>query len=197
MFMSRRLQLCSVAIALFSVAAIHAEEEKVASDVLLKARAVPQLGEPVSNAELRRIDFTVLPDGSGLPVGGGTAVEGAALYTQHCQACHGVEGQGGINDVLSGGHGTLASGTPVKTVGSYWPYATTLFDYIRRAMSYAQPGKLSSDQTYALTAYVLFVNEIIPATQVVDQTSLAEIVMPNRDGFVWSSEVEELQMKSN
>ena len=125
-----------------------------------------------------------VPDGSGLPVGSGTAVEGAGLYAQHCQACHGVEGQGGVNDVLSGGHSTLASSTPVKTVGSYWPYATTLFDYIRRAMPYTQPGALSSGQTYALTDYVLYVNGVITANKVIDHTSLAGIIMPNRDGFV-------------
>jgi S-disulfanyl-L-cysteine oxidoreductase SoxD len=197
MFMSRWSLQSLTAIALCFAGTIHAEKEQFTSEVLLKAFAVPELGEPVSNEELRRIDFTVLPDGSGLPVGSGTAVEGAALYTQHCQACHGLEGQAGINEALSGGHGTLASSTPVKTVGSYWPYATTLFDYIRRAMPYAQPGKLTDDQTYALTAYVLFVNNVIPSTQVVDQTSLAGIVMPNRDGFVWSAEVKDLQMESN
>jgi|GEM_PF-6428910 len=149
MFMSRWLLQSLTVIAFYFAGTIHAEKEQFTSEALLKAFAVPELGEPVSNEELRRIDFTVLPDGSGLPV------------------------------------------------GSYWPYATTLFDYIRRAMPYTQPGKLTDDQTYALTAYVLFVNDVIPSTQVVDQTSLAAIVMPNRDGFVWSAEVKDLQIKSN
>jgi cytochrome c len=130
------------------------------------------------------IDFTVLPDGSGLPPGAGTVVEGRVLYGQQCVDCHGADGEGSLNDRLAGGVGSIGSDQPVKTVGSYWPYATTLFDYIRRAMPYQTPGSLSADDVYALTAYVLHLNGILEEGGRVDAGSLPEVQMPNRDGFV-------------
>lgn len=149
----------------------------------------PQLGEPMTVTEVRDIDFVILPDGSGLPAGSGSVDEGADLYATHCLACHGEGGVDGINDRLAGGHGTLTGERPVKTVGSYWPYATTLFDYIRRAMPYQQPGTLSADEVYALTAYVLYLNEIVPESARLDEDSLASVRMPNRDNFVWLIDV--------
>ena len=146
----------------------------------------PGLGEPVDAVELARIDFTVLPDGDGLPPGAGTAEEGAGVFARHCVACHGEGGQGGINDALVGGAGTLPSERPVKTVGSYWPYATTVFDYIRRAMPLTSPGVLSADETYAVTAYLLFLNGIVPSDRVIDAKSLPDVKMPNRNGFEWA-----------
>jgi mono/diheme cytochrome c family protein len=150
------------------------------------AGETPNLGEPLSEAALEALDFTVLPDGEGLPAGSGTAAEGEALYRQHCLACHGAAGEGGANDRLAGGIGSIAGDRPVKTVGSYWPYATTLFDYIRRAMPYQAPGSLSADQVYAVTAYVLRLNGIVPADARLDAKSLTGIEMPNREGFVWA-----------
>ncbi len=150
----------------------------------------PQLGQSVSAAEIAAIDFTIMPDGTGLPAGSGTAKQGAALYQQHCQACHGDKGVDGINDRLAGGHGTLSSEQPIKTVGSYWPYATTVFDFIRRAMPYATPGSLSDDEVYALTAYLLYVNDVVAEQAVLDAASLPKVEMPNRDGFVWATVVE-------
>jgi cytochrome c len=147
----------------------------------LSQPASPKLGTPIA-AEVNITAF-VLPDGTGLPPGSGTVTAGEALYRQHCHACHGAEGVGGINDVLAGGQGTLRDDVPLKTIGSYWPYATTLFDYVRRAMPYTSPGTLSNNDTYALTAYLLHINDILPASADLDAETLAKINMPNRSGF--------------
>ena len=146
----------------------------------------PRLGVPVNEAEVSAADFIILPDGQGLPAGSGDATTGAPLYVKNCMACHGAEGQNGINDQLVGGHGTLVSAVPVKTVGSYWPYATTLFDYIRRAMPYPTPGSLSDDEVYSLTAYLLSLNGIIAEGEVMTAETLAKVRMPNQDNFVWA-----------
>lgn len=146
----------------------------------------PGLGQPVSAAELAAIDFTILADGTGLPQGSGSAVQGALLYEQHCLACHGDKGVDGSNDRLAGGHDSLATNRPVKTVGSYWPYATTVFDFIRRAMPYAAPGSLSNDDIYALTAYLLHINGVLTEQAVMDAQSLPQVKMPNRESFVWA-----------
>lgn len=146
----------------------------------------PMLGEPVSEAALAEIDYVVLPDGRGLPSGSGTAAEGKDVYERHCLACHGVSGADGINDRLVGGHGTIDSARPEKTVGSYWPYATTLFDYIRRAMPYQTPGSLSADEVYSLTAYILFLNDIVDENERLNADTLPAVKMPNRDNFVWA-----------
>jgi cytochrome c len=105
------------------------------------------------------------------------------VYATKCLACHGPEGANGVNDRLVGGQGTLTSATPVKTIGSYWPYATTVFDYVRRAMPYPAPHSLSDAEAYAVTAYLLHLNGIIGADDVMDATSLPKVKMPNRDGF--------------
>lgn len=156
---------------------------------LLGAAAIaadsPELGEPIDADTLATIDFTIMPDGRGLPDGSGSAIEGAAVYTQHCIACHGANGEGTVNDRLVGGHGSLDSDQPVKTIGSYWPYATTVFDYIRRAMPLQQPGTLSDDEIYAVTAYLLYLNGIVEEDTTLDAASLPEVEMPNRDGFSW------------
>jgi hypothetical protein len=145
----------------------------------------PKLGEPMSPADLAAWDISIAPDGVGLPQGQGTSAQGEAIFAGKCQACHGEKGAGKPNDVLVGGIGSLATGqTPVKTVGSYWPYATTLFDYIRRAMPYNEPKSLTADETYALSAYILALNGIIGASDVLDAQSLPKVKMPNRDGFI-------------
>jgi cytochrome c len=140
-------------------------------------------GAPLSAEEVAAIDITVLADGTGLPPGRGNVQEGAAVYAQHCRACHGPQGRGGPNDPLVGGRSSLAGDEPLKTVGSYWPYATTVFDYVRRAMPYQAPGSLAADEVYAVTAYLLFENGIVEADATLDRRSLPEVVMPNRDGF--------------
>ena len=141
-------------------------------------------GRPATPDEIKLWDIDVRPDGTGLPQGSGTVVRGKEVYRDNCEVCHGANGEGGIKDRLVGGEGSLASTKPLKTVGSYWPYATTVFDYIRRAMPYPIAGSLSTDETYAVTAYILSLNGIISADGKVDKDSLPKIKMPNRDGFI-------------
>jgi len=148
------------------------------------AQDSPGLGEPIDAATLAEIDYTVMPDGDGLPQGSGSAAAGRDVYLRNCLACHGENGSGGINDVLSGGHGSITGPRPQKTLGSYWPYATTIFDYIRRAMPFAAPGSLSDSEVYALTAYLLHQNGIVTADFTADRVSLPAVEMPNREGFV-------------
>ena len=144
----------------------------------------PNLGQPATPTEIAKWDISVGPDGVGLPPGGGTAAKGAAVYEQKCQACHGAKGAGQPNDRLVGGQGTLASKTPVRTIGSYWPYATTVFDYVRRAMPYIQPQSLSNEEVYAVTAYLLYLNGIIGEQDEMNAQTLSKVVMPNRDNFI-------------
>ena len=127
-----------------------------------------------------------MPDGEGLPAGSGNAKAGTSVYVANCMACHGEKGVGGVNDTLVGGHGTLTSDRPQKTIGSYWPYATTLFDYVRRAMPYQTPGSLENNELYAVTAYLLHLNGIIEEDKILNAETLPEIEMPNRDNFVWA-----------
>jgi len=145
----------------------------------------PQFGQPIAPADLAPWDIEITPSGAGLPPGKGTVAQGEAIYAAKCQACHGAKGEGRPNDRLVGGNGTLAAGqAPVKTVGSYWPYATTLFDYVRRAMPWDQPKTLTNDEVYAVSAYILNLNGIIGASDAMDAQSLAKVQMPNRDGFI-------------
>jgi S-disulfanyl-L-cysteine oxidoreductase SoxD len=143
------------------------------------------LGRPASAEDVKQRDVTTLPNGAGLPEGKGTAAQGEAVYRDKCAACHGPNGEGSPQGTqLVGGVGSLASDNPVRTVGSYWPYATSVWDYIHRAMPLNQPGSLSADDTYAVTAFLLNRNRIIEATEVVDKESLPKVRMPNRDGFI-------------
>jgi cytochrome c len=150
------------------------------------AQEGPRLGVPATPEQVAGWDISISPSGAGLPPGSGTASAGAGMYQAKCLACHGEKGAGRPNDQLVGGHGTLRDAAPVRTVGSYWPYATTLFDYIRRAMPFAQPQSLSADEVYALTAYVLFLNGVIGETDVMNATTLPAVVLPNRSNFDWA-----------
>jgi cytochrome c len=144
-------------------------------------------GATPSTTELNRF-FSPLPDGRGLPSGSGSAEQGKVVYQEQCAACHGQALEGGIGDRLIGGRGTLVNNdptkAPVKTIESYWPYATTIFDYVKRAMPFNTPDSLSNDQVYAVTAYILAQAKIIPADATLDARSLAAVRMPNRDGFI-------------
>ena len=146
--------------------------------------AGPGLGRQATPAEVAAWDVSISPDGAGLPQGRGTPAQGAVVYAQKCQNCHGEKGAGQPNDRLVGGQGTLASKTPVRTIGSYWPYATTLFDYVRRAMPYTQSHSLTDDEVYAVTAYLLHLNGIIAETSVMDADTLPKVRMPNRENFI-------------
>jgi len=146
----------------------------------------PKLGENVSSADIANVDSTIMPNGAGLPEGSGTAAAGAKVYQQNCLACHGADGKNGVNDTLVGGHGSLTTDRPQKTVGSYWPYATTLFDFVHRAMPFQAPGSLSNNDVYAVTAYILFLNDIVGENERLDAKTLPEVRMPNRDNFVWA-----------
>src|ERR1700704_2606058 len=144
----------------------------------------PAFGAAVSAEEIARWDISIPPSGAGLPKGSGTARQGLAVYEQKCLACHGAKGAGKPADVLVGGVGSLASKTPLRTVGSYWPHATTLFDYVRRAMPITNPLSLSDDEVYAVSAYVLYLNGIVGENEQMDAQTLPLVKMPNRDGFI-------------
>jgi mono/diheme cytochrome c family protein len=149
------------------------------------AADAPAFGQPIAPGDLSSWDISIGPDGAGLPPGRGTAAQGEAVFVAKCQACHGEKGAGKPNDALVGGFGTIASDKPaVKTVGSYWPYATTLFDYIRRAMPWNATKSLTPDELYAVSAYILNLNGVIGADDVLDAQSLPKVKMPNRDGFI-------------
>jgi mono/diheme cytochrome c family protein len=149
-----------------------------------EAQAGYGIGRAATPAEIAGWSIDIGRDGHGLPAGSGSVSHGREVFENQCAACHGDKGQGGIGDRLVGGQGTLASSKPVKTVGSYWPYAPTLFDYIRRAMPQNAPGSLSNEDVYAVSAYILNLNGLLPADAVVDARTLAAIKMPNRKRFV-------------
>ena len=149
--------------------------------------AGPDLGRVATAREVAAWDISIPPSGAGLPAGSGSVKQGEAVYVEKCQACHGSKGVGKPADALVGGIGSLSSGKAVITVGSYWPYATTLFDYVRRAMPTTAPQSLSDGEVYAVTAYVLHLNGIVDENAVLDAGTLPKVRMPNRDGFVdWS-----------
>ena len=157
----------------------------VVSSALASAQAQRfGLGHAPRTDALNAVDIEVLPDGQGLPPGRGDAEHGRSIYVAHCASCHGPTGKEGPNDVLVGGQGSLTTSRPLKTVGSFWPYATTLWDYVNRAMPFAEPRSLSADDVYSVTAYVLFLNGIVTERQVLSQDNLADVVMPNRNGFI-------------
>jgi len=161
----------------------------LAGDVLSAdaPRTTYGFGTTPTEAELARF-FAPLPDGRGLPPGSGSVLEGKSVYQQQCASCHGENLQGGSGDRLIGGRDSLVNDDPgkppVKTVESYWPYATTLFDYVKRAMPLTAPDSLTNDQVYAVTAYILEQAKIVPQDAIMNARTLANVRMPNRDGFV-------------
>lgn len=150
------------------------------------AWAQPQssIGRTPTPEEIKRWDVSVFPDGRELPPGGGTAAEGAEVYRLRCEECHGPEAKGADQAALVGGHDTLAGDKPKKTTVGYWPYATTIFDYVRRSMPFKKPGSLTDDQVYAVVAYLLSLDGVIESDARMDRDSLPEVRLPNRDGFV-------------
>jgi cytochrome c len=143
----------------------------------------PNLGKPIDPAEIAAWDISILPDGTGLPPGSGTPTQGAPIYLQKCFMCHGENGKGGINAALVGG-GPITGIDSGKTIANFWPYATTVFDYIRRAMPWQQPRTLTNEEVYAVTAYVLALNKLIGENDEMNAKTLPKVKMPNRDGFI-------------
>ncbi|MCJ2142635.1 c-type cytochrome [Methylobacterium sp. E-066] len=142
------------------------------------------IGRPATEAEIAAWNIDIDRDGRKLPPGSGSVAQGRAVFEAQCASCHGTRGEGGTGEKLVGGQGTLASAKPIKTVGSFWPYAPTLFDYIRRAMPLNAPQSLGDAEVYAVSAYILHLNGLVSDGATLDAKSLAAIRMPNRDGFV-------------
>ncbi|WGR73680.1 MULTISPECIES: cytochrome c [unclassified Bradyrhizobium] len=170
----RRRELRCVAFAILVLACVASA----------RAQTAYGIGRPAAPAEIAGWNIDIGRDGSNLPQGRGTVSHGREVFDQQCASCHGEKGEGGVGDRLVGGQGTLGMAKPIRTVGSYWPYATTLFDYIRRAMPQNAPQSLSNDDVYAVSAYLLSLNGLVAADATLDAKSLAAIKMPNRDGFV-------------
>jgi S-disulfanyl-L-cysteine oxidoreductase SoxD len=145
----------------------------------------PNVGKVIAPDEIAAWDISISPDGAGLPLGRGTPKQGEAVYISKCLACHGEKGAGKPNDQLVGGIGSLPGDKPpLKTVGSFWPYPTTIFDYVRRAMPYNESKTLTNDELYAVAAYLLQLNGIIEENDTMNAQTLPKVRMPNRDGFV-------------
>jgi len=142
------------------------------------------LGRPATAAEITAWDIDASPTGVGLPPGQGTVKQGAQVYAGKCAACHGPTAVEGPKDKLVGGRQTLTTSKPIRTVGSYWPYATTLYDYIHRAMPFNAPQSLTAEETYSVIAWLLFKNEVIPEDMHIDAETLPQVQMPNRNGFI-------------
>jgi cytochrome c len=150
-----------------------------------EAPKAPHLGTAMSKEDIAKWNVTIFPDGRGLPAGRGTAKEGRGIYVEKCAGCHGENGEGATAEELVGEPKPPSLENPSKAIGSYWPYPTTIFDFIRRSMPPAAPGSLSADQIYAVTAYLLAANKIIADTDEMNGETLPKIKMPNRDGFIW------------
>src|SRR6201995_2282968 len=169
---TRRLELAALAVAMLICAG------------RVEAQSPYGIGGAATAPEIAGWNIDVGGEGRNLPPGSGSVSHGSEVFDQQCAACHGAKGERGIGDQLVGGQGTLATPKPVRTVGSYWPYAPTLFDYIRRAMPQNAPQSLSNDDVYAVSAYVLNLNGLLPANAMLDAKTLSAIKMPNRSMFV-------------
>ena len=149
-----------------------------------QAQGAYGIGHVATPAEIAGWNIDIDRDGHNLPPGSGSVSHGHEVFDQQCAACHGAKGEGGLGDQLVGGQGTIATPKPVRTVGSYWPYAPTLFDYIRRAMPQNAPQSLDNNDVYAVSAYILHLNGLLPADATLDAKTLTAIKMPNRSMFV-------------
>src|SRR5262245_20855529 len=164
--------MCRLVIACLCAAGLSAQSPKYG------------VGRAPTDQEIREWGVTVAPDGKGLPEGSGTAKDGSALFALRCAKCHGEKAGGDIGPALAGGRGTLATSKPLKTVGSFWPYATSLWNYVNRAMPFNEPGSLTDSQVYAAVAYLLYLNDIVGENEILNARTLPKIRMPNRNGFV-------------
>ncbi len=155
----------------------------------------PDLGQPATAEEVTALSINVFPDGRGLPEGSGSVTQGASIYKSKCIVCHGTEGLGGSAVPLAGAEMGLIGEWPEKTIGTLWPYATTLFDFTRRSMPMTAPGSLSNDEAYALTAYLLYLNDIVDEGVMLNKETLMQVKMPNVDGFINVYEQEKQKSK--
>jgi cytochrome c len=146
--------------------------------------AGPNLGKPVTAAELAAWDISIQPDGTGLPPGSGTPAQGAKIFAQKCTLCHGENGKGGTSSALVGGAPLTSGIETAKTIANFWGYSTTVFDFVRRAMPWQQPRSLTNDEVYALSAYIFSINKLIGENDVMNAETLPKVKMPNRDGFI-------------
>jgi mono/diheme cytochrome c family protein len=144
----------------------------------------PNLGKPIDEAAIAAWDISILPDGTGLPKGSGTPSQGAPIFAEKCAACHGDNGKGGEAAALLSDRELAGISAAQKTIRNFWPYSTTIFDFIRRAMPAQMPHSLTDDEVYALTAYILAGNKLIGANDTMDAQSLPKVKMPNRDNFI-------------
>jgi len=169
------LKIAAVAVCLASAGAFAAETQA--------PNLAPNLGKPITQADIAPWDISIMPDGTGLPAGSGTPKQGEPIFQAKCSACHGEKGTGGIAAAVTAGppKATLDGG---KTIANFWPYATTVFDFIRRAMPYNAPKSLSDQEVYALTAYLLSLNKLIGENDVMNAQTLPKVKMPNKDNFI-------------
>ena len=144
----------------------------------------PHLGKPIDEAAIAEWDISILPDGTGLPKGSGTPAKGAAIFAEKCSACHGDNGKGGLGGALVTDRALSGISAAQKSIRNFWPYSTTVFDFIRRAMPFTMPRSLTDDEVYALTAWILAENKLIGAEDVMDAQTLPKVKMPNRDNFI-------------
>jgi S-disulfanyl-L-cysteine oxidoreductase SoxD len=144
----------------------------------------PRLGKPIDEAAIANWDISILPDGTGLPKGSGTPAQGAPIYAEKCSACHGDKGKGGEAAALVSDREIAGISAANKTIKNFWPYATTIFDFVRRAMPFQMPRTLTDDEVYALTAYILAENKLIGANDAMNAETLPKVKMPNRDNFI-------------
>ncbi len=157
----------------------------VATSASLSKAETPHLGKPLDEAAIGYWDISILPDGTGLPKGSGTPAQGAPIFAEKCSACHGDNGKGGgIAAALVEEHKIVGISASQKTIKNFWPYATTIFDFIRRAMPFNAPRSLSDDEVYALTAYILAENKLIGSGDAMNAETLPKVKMPNRDNFI-------------
>ena len=170
-------ELCIAVLALLALASVTRAQ----------AQSPYGIGRPATPAEIAGWNIDIDRYGNNLPPGSGSVSQGRKVFDQQCASCHGAKGEGGLGDKLVGGQGTLATPKPVRTVGSYWPYAPTLFDYIRRAMPQNAPQSLSNEDVYAVSAYILDLNGLLPPNATLDAKTLSAIKMPNRSMFIGDS----------
>lgn len=163
---------------------IFAAAALLATTASLSLAETPHLGKPLDEAAIANWDISILPDGTGLPIGSGTSAQGAAIFAEKCSACHGDNAKGGAAAALVDDRKLAGISASQKTIKNFWPYATTVFDFIRRAMPFTAPRSLSDDEVYALTAYILAGNKLIGADETMNAETLPKVKMPNRDNFI-------------